>query len=105
MKIIDVKTHILSPALDEPFAFSMGWVKKRSTMIVEVITDAGIIGWGESLCHGLQPPEIAATIVNTALKPIVVGHDPFDVDVLWERMYNLTRPYGQKGAIPNAIRR
>jgi D-galactarolactone cycloisomerase len=25
------------------------------------------------------------------------------VDVLWERMYNLTRPFGQKGAVVNAI--
>lgn len=103
MKIVDLKTHVLATPLAEPFAFSMGWVKKRSTMIVELITDDGITGWGESLCHGLQPPEIAAAIVNTALKPIVVGQDPFDVDVLWERMYNLTRPYGQKGAVPNAI--
>ena len=31
-------------------------------MIVEVITDEGISGWGESLCHGLQPPEIAEVI-------------------------------------------
>ena len=103
MKIIDVKTHVLSTPLAEPFAFSMGWVKQRSTMIVELITDEGITGWGESLCHGLQPPQIAAVIVNSALKSIVLGQDPFDVDVLWEKMYNLTRPFGQKGAIPNAI--
>ncbi len=103
MKIIDVKTHVLSSPLAEPFAFSMGWVKQRSTMIVELITDEGITGWGESLCHGLQPPQIAAVIVNSALKPIVLGQDPFDVDVLWETMYNLTRPFGQKGAVPNAI--
>ncbi len=103
MKIVEVKTHVLSTPLEEPFAFSMGWVHKRSTMIVELLTDEGITGWGEALCHGLQPPEIAETIVQVALKPIVVGQDPFDVDVLWERMYNLTRPYGQKGAVPNAI--
>jgi D-galactarolactone cycloisomerase len=103
MKITDIKTHVLSTPLDEPFSFSMGWVTRRSTMIVEVLTDEGITGWGESLCHGLQPPEIARTIVEVALKPIVVGQDPWNVDVLWERMYNLTRPYGQKGAVPNAI--
>lgn len=103
MKIVDIRTYVLSTPLDEPFAFSMGWVRRRSTMIVEVITDEGISGWGESLCHGLQPPEIAEVIVHAALKPIVVGQDPFDVDVLWERMYNLTRPYGQKGAVINAI--
>lgn len=103
MKIIDVKTHVLTSDLLEPFAFSMGWVTKRGTMVVEVITDEGITGWGESLCHGLQPPAIAEAIVQSALKPIVIGQDPFDVDVLWERMYNLTRPFGQKGAVPNAI--
>ncbi|MEO6321485.1 MAG: mandelate racemase/muconate lactonizing enzyme family protein [Polaromonas sp.] len=103
MKIIDIKTHVLSTPLDEPFAFSMGWVSRRSTMIVELLTDEGVTGWGEALCHGLQPPEIAASIVQTALKPIVIGQDPFDVDVLWERMYNRTRPFGQKGAVPNAI--
>jgi D-galactarolactone cycloisomerase len=103
MKVTDVITHVLSTPLAEPFAFSMGWVHRRSTMIVEITTDTGVTGWGESLCHGLQPPEIAATIVETALKPIVLGQDPFDVDVLWERMYNLTRPFGQKGAVPNAI--
>ncbi|MEO8250579.1 MAG: mandelate racemase/muconate lactonizing enzyme family protein [Burkholderiales bacterium] len=103
MRIVDLKTHVLSTPLAEPFAFSMGWVNRRGTMIVELITDDGVTGWGESLCHGLQPPEIAASIVQNALKPIVVGADPFDVDVLWERMYNLTRPFGQKGAVPNAI--
>ncbi len=103
MKSIDVKCHVLSTPLDQPFAFSMGWVEKRSTMIVEIVTDDGIVGWGESLCHGLQPPQIAEAVVQHALKPILMGKDPFDVDVLWEKMYNLTRPFGQKGAVPNAI--
>lgn len=103
MRIVDIKTHALSTPLDVPFAFSMGWVSRRSTMIVELITDADITGWGESLCHGLQPPDIAASIVHSALKPLLLGQDPQDVDVLWERMYNLTRPFGQKGAVPNAI--
>jgi D-galactarolactone cycloisomerase len=103
MKIVDIKTHVLRTELEEPFSFSMGWVTRRSTMIVELLTDAGVTGWGESLCHGLQPPEIARTIVEVALKPLLIGQDPADVDVLWERMYNLTRPYGQKGAVPNAI--
>ena len=103
MKITDIKPYVLSTPLEEPFAFSMGWVNKRSTMIVELLTDEGVVGWGESLCHGLQPPQIAQTIVEVALKPLLVGEDPSDVDVLWERMYNLTRPFGQKGAVPNAM--
>jgi L-alanine-DL-glutamate epimerase-like enolase superfamily enzyme len=54
----------------------MGWVRRRGTMIVELLTDDGVTGWGESLCHGLQPPEIARTIVEVALKPLLIGQDP-----------------------------
>jgi D-galactarolactone cycloisomerase len=103
MKIADLRTHVLVTPLAEPFAFSMGWVRSRGTLIVELVTDEGVTGWGESLCHGLQPPQIARTIVETALKPLLIGEDPHDVDVLWERMYNQTRPFGQKGAVPNAM--
>jgi D-galactarolactone cycloisomerase len=103
MKIVDVIAHVLSTPLEEPFAFSQGWVNKRGSMIVEIITDEGIVGWGESLCHGQQPPEIAASFVEFSLKPILIGRDPFDVEVLWEEMYNTTRPFGQTGAAVNAI--
>ncbi|MBP1931659.1 mandelate racemase/muconate lactonizing enzyme family protein [Ammoniphilus resinae] len=103
MKIIDVIPHVLTTELSEPFAFSQGWVEKRSTMIVEIVTDEGITGWGESLCHGLQPPEIAASFVQFCFKPLLIGRDPFDVEVLWEEMYNRSRPFGQGGAAVNAI--
>jgi D-galactarolactone cycloisomerase len=102
MKIVNVTPHVLSTPLEEPFAFSQGWVEKRSTMMVEVSTDEGITGWGESLCHGLQPPEIAASFVEFCFAPMLAGRDPFDVEVLWEEMYNRTRPFGG-GAAVNAI--
>lgn len=103
MKIVDVIPHVLSKPIDEPFSFSQGWVSKRSTMITEIVTDEGVVGWGESLCHGLQPPEIAASFVEFCFKPLLIGKDPFDVEVLWEEMYNVTRPFGQAGAAVNAI--
>jgi D-galactarolactone cycloisomerase len=103
MKIIDVFTHVLTAPLDEPFAYSQAWVKERSSMIIEIITDEGVIGWGESLCHGGHPPEIAASFVEFCFKPILVGRDPFDVEVLWEEMYNRSRQFGQGGAAVNAI--
>ena len=102
MKIVDVVPHVLSTPLEEPFSFSQGWVDRRSTMIVEVLTDEGVTGWGESLCHGLQPPEVAASFVEFCFKPMLVGRDPFDVEVLWEEMYNRTRPFGG-GAAVNAM--
>lgn len=99
MKIIDVKTHVLSKDLDEPFAYSQCWVYNRVAMIVEITTDEGITGWGEAIHHGGQPPELTAAVVEHSLKSIILGKNPFDVEVLWETMYNATRPFGQKGVV------
>jgi len=103
MKILDVVAHAISVPIDTPFYFSQGWVDKRSSLIVEIVTDEGICGWGEALCHGQQPPQIAATFIEQVFKPILINRNPFDVEVLWEEMYNTTRPFGQGGSAVNAI--
>src|SRR5881394_3672670 len=103
MKITGVRVHVLRSPLEQPFAFSQGWVGSRGATLVEVTTDEGITGWGEALCQGLQPPEIAAATVQHALAPLVMGADPLEPEVLWHRMYHQTRDYGQKGAVVGAI--
>jgi D-galactarolactone cycloisomerase len=103
MKIKDITVHVLKCPLAEPFAFSQGWVTHRSATLVEVETDAGITGWGEAFAQGTEPPEIAAAAIDKALRPLVVGADPLDVEVLWHRMYHSTRDYGRKGSVVAAI--
>ena len=103
MKITDVRIHVLKSPLAEPFAFSQGWVRQRSATIIEVITDVGITGWGEAFAQGLEPPEIAATVIDKALRPLVTGADPLDTEVLWHRMYHMTRDYGRKGSVVSGI--
>jgi D-galactarolactone cycloisomerase len=103
MKITQVRAHVLRSALEQPFAFSQGWVSSRGATLVEVQTDEGITGWGEALCQGLQPPELAAAAIEHALTSLVVGADPLQPEVLWHRMYHHTRDYGQKGAVIGAI--
>lgn len=103
MKIIDVKTYALHTPLSQPFAFSQGWVHKRSATIVEISTDAGITGWGEAFNQGLEPPQISAATIDHALKPLILGADPLETEVLWHRMYHQTRDYGRKGSVVAAI--
>ena len=103
MKITDIIVHVLRTTLAEPFAFSQGWVRQRSATVVEVTTDAGLTGWGEAFAQGLEPPEIAATVIDKALRPLVTGASPLDTEVLWHRMYHATRDYGRKGAVIAAI--
>ena len=103
IKIIDVTVHVIKSDLDVPFAFSQGWVKKRSATIVEVKTNEGIVGWGEAFCQGLEPPEISAAVIENALKPILVEQSPLDIEVLWHNMYNVTRDFGRKGSVISGI--
>jgi D-galactarolactone cycloisomerase len=103
VKITDIRVHPLRTPLETPFAFSQGWVRHRSSTIVEVITDDGITGWGEAFAQGLEPPQIAAAVIDAALKPLVLGADPLDTEVLWHRMYHATRDYGRKGSVIAAI--
>ena len=102
MKIAGLRAYCLRSALAQPFAFSQGWVGQRCATLVEVSTDEGITGWGEALCQGLQPPEIAAAKVH-ALENLVVGADPLAPEVLWHRLYHQTRDYGMKGAVIGAL--
>jgi D-galactarolactone cycloisomerase len=103
MKITAIHIYILESALDLPFAFSQGWVTKRSATLVEVVTDQGISGWGEAFNQGLEPPQIAAAVIEHALTPLVMGANPMDVEVLWHKMYHATRDYGRKGSVMAAI--
>jgi D-galactarolactone cycloisomerase len=57
MRITEVKTYVLSADLATPFAYSQGWHDRRMALIVEVVTDQGISGFGE--CYG-PPPRTAA---------------------------------------------
>lgn len=100
MKITDVITHQLQVAVDEPFTSSRGWVyKTKGALIVEVRTDAGITGWGD--CYG--PAAVCKAIVDTLLKPSVLGRDPFDVEVIWEALYNKVKDYGLTGMTISGI--
>ncbi len=103
MKIIDIKIHVLKSPLAEPFAFSQGWVRQRSATLVEVLTEEGITGWGEAFAQGLEPPEIAAAAVQYALKPLILGANALDTEVLWHKMYQATRDFGRKGSVIAAI--
>ncbi|MGE0800345.1 MAG: mandelate racemase/muconate lactonizing enzyme family protein [Lautropia sp.] len=102
-KVRDVKLHVLKAPLAEPFAFSQGWVRQRSATLIEIVTDSGLVGWGEAFAQGLEPPEIAAKTVEVALKPLLIGADPTAVEVLWHTMYHATRDYGRKGSVIAAI--
>ncbi len=61
----------------------------RYWMFIAVDTDSGITGYGEAmlLASAFRLPAIA-TLIEDLASQHVVGHDPFDIEALFERVYN-----------------
>lgn len=65
------------------------------TTFVKIVTDEGVVGWGEALAP--VAPEVVAVIVTQLLAPVLRGRDPLTGDVLWGTMYDLMRERGHYG--------
>ena len=94
MKITEVRAHVLEAQLSQPFSYSRLWYSKRMSMIVEVMTDEGLVGWGE--CYG--PARINAAVVRE-LGLFLVGQDPLRSEYLWHELYARYRDHGMKGVV------
>jgi len=68
-------------------------------VIVQLRTDDGLEGIGGI---GLGS-EAVARLVEHHLGPLVLGHSPFDVELLWEKMFRSTVNIGRKGLVLEAI--
>ena len=84
MKITDVECLVL----DRQFPF------------VRVYTDEGLVGIGE--CFRRQP-QVVKTLVDTTLKPALLGKDPVDTEVRWREMVAAGSASDMGGAVYCAI--
>ena len=98
MKIAAIETFDLACPLEQPFGWSQGWLDQRSTTLVKVSTDDGLVGWGEGA---------AASLIDGLLAPLLIGQDPMDRAGLWERMfhalYNGNNAVGLAGSALSAL--
>lgn len=78
---------------------SMGTFRFHGWTVVEIETDCGLVGIG----NVALAPRIAKAIIDQYLTPLVMGHDPFDYEYLWQRMYRSTHAWGRKGIAMAAI--
>jgi L-rhamnonate dehydratase len=115
MKITDVRTRVVEwrgktvppqphfctnpiDILDLP-SDSMGSFRFHGWLIVEVFTDAGLVGIGNAALS----PRITKQVIDLYLKPLLIGKDPFDYEFLWQHMYRQTMAFGRKGIAMVAI--
>lgn len=97
MKITDVEVIRLKVPLKEPWVSASLTMIERTVLVTKVYTDEGIIGLGDAYHAHVHRPEPMAAIVETVLKPVLIGEDPFKIEVLWRKMYKAMRHLGAAG--------
>lgn len=64
----------------------------QESMVLKITTECGLVGWGEALSP--IGPEVTGEVVKRILSPILIGEDPRNIEVLWNRMYDSMRERG-----------
>jgi L-rhamnonate dehydratase len=72
---------------------SMGNYAFHDWLLVEIFTDSGLVGLG----NAALAPMVTKTLIDTCLRPLLLGADPWDVEFLWQQMYRRTLAFGRKG--------
>lgn len=102
MKIQSIRSYVLRVPLGKKvFYSSQARFPDRTSCLVRVETDTGIVGWGEGGQYG--PPEPVATCIDHVLAPRLLGRDPTEPVPIWEDLYSFSRDFGQKGTYVEAI--
>jgi galactonate dehydratase len=90
MKITDVQACVIGR--EEPFSGGCVWT------FVRVYTDQGLVGTGECNSGGPGFSGYATKASIVAVKPLLIGEDPFNINLIYEKL----RRAGRYGGSTNA---
>jgi L-alanine-DL-glutamate epimerase-like enolase superfamily enzyme len=85
MKITGLKTTLLSVPYREPEFISTGIRKGVTQCLVEIETDAGITGLGESVCY---PNARVIEAAIQSMQPWLIGADPCNIEGILNNLRN-----------------
>ena len=98
MKISKIIPYVLNEDLEKEFFFSQWEYSNRKICIVKIISDDGIVGWGEA--YG--PAPVVKESINY-IKQNIIGMNPLDSDVIWSTLFRRVHDYGRSGVFVSAI--
>jgi L-alanine-DL-glutamate epimerase-like enolase superfamily enzyme len=58
----------------------------RYFIFIKLVTDTGIVGYGEVYCATFSAHTVEAMLKDTAER-FIIGHDPFHIEKLWSSVY------------------
>jgi L-alanine-DL-glutamate epimerase-like enolase superfamily enzyme len=82
MKIVEIRGYHLRAEMPTPVRNSTGSISRRSALVVELVTDDGRSGWGETQ----RSPSVAWSFLEANLAAHVLGADPFDANTISRRL-------------------
>jgi len=110
MKIIEVEPiHLrLKQGLYEKLETMIKADSVEDVVLIKVTTDEGITGYGEAysasnIIKAIIKAPVYHAEFSRGFKELLIGQDPFDVEVLWDKMYKASLYYGRRGAAISAI--
>ncbi len=106
MKIIDIIATKLKLELIKPIVVAIGSVTQGETVIVKIITDEGICGYGEGAGVTFVTGETNNTVIEAIeiIKSNLIGLDPLSIDHIHRVMDNtIVRNASAKAAIDIAL--
>src|SRR5215210_8091789 len=83
-------------------ADSIHYMPERPTLLVQVHTDEGIVGLGESAVYGGFLESMEALVLGE-LRATLLGQDPFRVERLWSMMTTRAHQRGRRGMLLMAV--
>ena len=89
MKITAVKTAIVNIQRRRPLATFYGVSPATHTVVVQVLTDEGVSGFGQTVAPapwGGQTAEAIQISIEKYLQPAILGEHPFNTERLFQRM-------------------
>src|SRR5438034_7351654 len=97
MRVADLRPLLLSVPLARPVRTAFGAMTLRHAILVEVLTDDGLVGLGESWSNfpSWAPAERLATL-EQGVKPLLVGQEADDVPAVTGRLLDRLEPVGRQ---------
>jgi len=94
-----IRTYRLRHQLDEPFGFSQWQYDTRNALLVEIIDDSGVCGWGE--CYG--PAEVTQSAIDSFYAPLLIAWNPLRNEAAWQHCWRASLDFARKGVMMGAM--
>ena len=81
MKIDHVEIRYLESNLNKPFGWSQRWTDIRSVIVLKIVTDEGITGWGETYGSYDSLNEIST------ISSMIIDQNPNNYEMIWNKLH------------------